>query len=377
MTARLVLEVARVDAGGLSVGQRFVPPLSFGRDPDNDVSWFALPRHACRFEFNGPRLLLRVLQNLYGLYVNAVMVRTDTELKAGDRLQLAGGVDLEVKAVDPRPPFVLAHPQLVAAIEDDPGDDGRWRVFADRLLDVGDPLGARMATGSGGSRRDAARELAPLATELTDGNLAVEWRFGFARRAVLRAVEHWVYRWPWQWSLQRLLVHPLFHWLEELEVDLASFGKDAATSDHLIAALEHVAAEGPLPLLRHVKVGPLERDVKWKYAQAWHQCVAAHPKLAATDGPVLPVGEASLVKPQGERVALQPGAPVPVAEGVHVRLELGQWWVTDTVAQRVIQQLQYTPMKVNGRTCVRQRLRPGDVIEPRPGVSVRFEMSGG
>ena len=65
-----------------------------------------------------------------------------------------------------------------------PHDEGRWKVWADALLDAGDALGERVARGRGADPADDAKALGPLARGFVDGGVELEWRHGFIRRAV-------------------------------------------------------------------------------------------------------------------------------------------------------------------------------------------------
>jgi hypothetical protein len=58
---------------------------------------------------------------------------------------------------------------------------------------------------------------------------------------------------------------------------------------------------------------------------------------------------------------------------MRVDRELGLWWVEDIVAASGGYRWEPS-LKVNGRERVRHRLRPGDVLEPAPGLLFRFVM---
>jgi len=74
-------------------------------------------------------------------------------LKHGDIVEIAFGLVLRYFTHEEHK---ACSPVLESAIGDAPEDDGRWRVYADRLLEQGDSLGRRMSTcadgGGGGAR---------------------------------------------------------------------------------------------------------------------------------------------------------------------------------------------------------------------------------
>jgi hypothetical protein len=69
-----------------------------------------------------------------------------------------------------------------------------------------------------------------------------------------------------------------------------------------------------------------------------------------------------------------PDATASAVVGMRLDREAGLWWVEDIVAQQDPMLRTDNPLYVNGRRCVRHRLRPFDVLEPAPGLTFRFVM---
>ncbi|MBL8957877.1 MAG: FHA domain-containing protein [Myxococcaceae bacterium] len=359
-------------------------------------------RTHCRFVTEKGRTFVEDLGSTHGTYVNGVRRDERAELAAGDCIEIPWGLVLRVGGGTP---LVLdERRELVRLIIEAPEEEGRWRVWADALLDAGDPLGERVARGRGADRAEDAKALGQLARGFIEGGLEIDWRHGFIRRAVMRHRTQWP---PASWALEwhALLRHPLARFVEELEVDALSYTRGLDRGDNpelsIVGCLGVLAKAPPLPLLRSVRFGPSPRPL-WnpQLESAWRLSRETHPRLEV--GPIW-VARAAwlqlLATPPGVTVTgLEIGAQRKLVEDganfvsaltdcefsleapdkspatqVALRLdrENGLWFAEDVQAGIRRQEL---PLYVNGRRCTHHRMRPHDLLEPAPGLLFRFVM---
>jgi hypothetical protein len=270
-------------------------------------------------------------------------------------------------------------------------------------------LGAHIALGDAADKSAQARALGPLAVSFNSGALEATWRHGFVERAVLRSVDQWGSG-PWLRTLKLLLSHPLAHFLRALEIDALSYARSTQgvalqTIEAEICESLELVSSSALPALEQVRFGPFSQP-RWspQLATAWRRCTDAMPRLSHV-GPIW-VARAAwlqlLSTPRGVSVkGLDVGAQRPLKEeqanlvgpldecafaleapeespshgvGLRVDRELGLWWATDVVAEARGYHRGEPRLRVNGRECIRHRLRPSDVLEPAPGLSFRFVM---
>lgn len=402
-----LLEVVCAPSGcGLQVGQRIPCGVVIGRrlDAALHVPMSTLARDHCRFIAEKGRLYVEDLGSSNGTFVNGVGRFEKAELSPGDWVELPWG--LVLRAPGATSVDLAAHHELVRLVLESPHDEGRWRVWADHLLEQGDPLGERIARGRGADVAEDAKALGPLAREFVDGSLEVEWRHGFIRRAVLRDRSQWPPAlWLPAWRL--LLAHPLAAFIEELEVDALSYtrGIDRGDRDEvegrIVASLDELARAQRLPLLKSVRFGPSPRPL-WnpQLEGAWRRATENHPALLT--GPIwvaraawlqllatppgvtvaaLELGaQRKLFEDQENLVGQTPGCTFVLdapdgspASQVALRLdrENGLWVAEDLAAGQRRDEL---PLYVNGRRCAHHRMRPHDLLEPAPGLLFRFVM---
>lgn len=366
------------------------------------VSLSGASRTHCRFTTEKGRLFVEDLGSTHGTYLNGVRRYERAELSPGDCIEIPWALVLRVTGSTPLA-LDEGH-ELVKLIVEAPQEDGRWKVWADALLEAGDPLGERVARGRGADRAEDAKALGPLARGFVDGGLEIDWRHGFIRRAVLRNRTQFS---PASWGLEwaALLRHPLARFVEELEVDALSYTRGLDRGDNpelnIVACLEALAAGRALPLLTSVRFGPSPRPL-WnpRLESAWRLACAAHPRLHT--GPIW-VARAAwlqlLATPPGVTVAgLEIGAQRKLVENsanlvgiefeckfqleapdrspstqVALRLdrENGLWFAEDIGVDIRRSEL---PLYVNGRRCTHHRMRPHDLLEPAPGLLFRFVM---
>ncbi len=389
---------------GLEVGERLPIAGTLGTAAEcrYRVASSAASRTHCRFISEKGRLFVEDLGSTHGTYVNGVRRYERAELWPGDCVEVPWALVLRVTG---SPPLVLNEQhELLRLIVEAPHEDGRWRVWADALLEAGDPLGERVARGRGADRAEDAKALGPLARGFVDGGLELDWRHGFIRRAVLRNRT----RWPVASSTldwYALLRHPLARFVEELEVDVLSYTRGLDRGDNpeltIVGCLELLAKAPALPLLRSVRFGPSPRPL-WnpRLESSWRAARTTHPRLDT--GPIW-VARAAwlqlLATPPGVTVTgLEIGAQRKLVEDtanlvgatpecrflleapdrspstqVALRLdrENGLWAAEDIGVDVRRNEL---PLYVNGRRCTHHRMRPHDLLEPAPGLLFRFVM---
>lgn len=157
-------------------------------------------------------------------------------------------------APPPIPPLVVSKaPQnieLENAIAENSGEDGRWLVYADWLLEQGEPWGEVIAQGRQGTL-DEARVKAVEASLLGDSKARLTWKGGVIWR--LDAVSEEPFR---PEVLERILNHPSGRFVRQmiLPPDLTG-GFDF----HMESLVRVMVSAGPLPLLEKLD---LSRDVE-------------------------------------------------------------------------------------------------------------------
>lgn len=354
-------------------------PFVLGRDRTASLQVEALfvSRRHCAVVCEHGRWWVRDLGSTMGTWVRGERV-ADAELEHGDWFELPWGHCFRLLL---REPVVARDADLERAIVET--DDPRvWSVYADRLLEQGDPLGARLAMPRAD---DDARWLGPLAGLSGRGELSVGWAHGLPRTAVLRSVSGSRAELSWDGRLTLLQRHREFRFLRELVLDLGSFSRDALTPALLVAAFD--ALDGSLAALERLQVGPATASLSAPEVIAAASAVKArHPRLARASELLLPWRPASLeVLAVPPDVALEDAAPralvtpfrvgpegaqlvvraAPPGVDFTLRFENDRWRFESAPAtQRVFRH--------NGRVRAEGQLRDRDVLEPVAGLLFRF-----
>ncbi len=189
--------------------------LVFGKSPRATliIDGFGVANLHAELAFEGGFWRLRPLAPEAESQVNGVQLGWPRPLFRGDRLQL-GPVQLRYMEEAPQ-----EHPGLMAAVLAHPDDAAARQVWADWLLERGDPLGERLARAHRGESVDHEPWIGPLWDRFLAGELEIGWREGLIRTATLRAAAG---RPPWDWggALGVLLRLRVACALEELVLDL-------------------------------------------------------------------------------------------------------------------------------------------------------------
>jgi uncharacterized protein (TIGR02996 family) len=365
------LEVLTPGGHGLEPGTRlplFTSPFVIGRARDNQLSVQSglISKRHCEVLREYDRWWIRDLGTTNGTFHLGERVN-DAELLHGDVFELANHASFRLLL---REPVDLRDAAMEQAIVDQPDDDRRWSVYADWLQEHGAPLGERIANPRSSDDR---RWLGPFATFVARGELEVRWAHGLPTRAVLRRTELQGHQWDRELGL--LAKQPEFRFLRGLELDVGAFRDQRAWGPRVIAALSVDA----LPLLQQFTIGPLmnppavEAQVKalldarrkrWPWFTTTPETLFASWKPATlTWGDQvfeLRPGVRFEIGPRGTTIELGQDAP-----SFALALHHDRWLLsTDSKSNATV--------KVNGVPKHHAPLRAGDVIEPMPGVLLRF-----
>ncbi len=292
----------------------------------------------------------------------------------------------------------LAHPTVTnasieQAIDEQPDDPARVRVWADWLLERGDPLGEHLL-----AQTPDATVLEGLLPLVKAGQLELEWRSGLLVAARVRCVDDAT--WRTVELVARLLSLRVSRWLRSLTVDVSTWVIPSSARLQLeFTAMARGLCNGPaLPCLREVSFGyvtqPFERshflDALLARLKARYPLLETTPdqltqvhRHAWLDVERLPQGldfhhangdQRHLNVDSGLWVgASSPGQVRAVAPGVHrtsahecfvVRQQAPLWCLTPVESGLLL----------NGRRAIATRLLPGDVLEDARGVQYRFRL---
>lgn len=289
-------------------------------------------------------------------------------LKHGDVVEISFGLVFRYFTHEERK---QRSPMLESAIGDVPSEDGRWRVYADWLLERGDPLGARMTTGADGGDDDA-RWLGPMARPWRSGNLELNWRHGFIQTATLRALE-WEIGPDTYWCLLRLFELELCRFVEAVHVDLFTTESERPPFElRAKRVLEHMR-HAPRTL-QHISVGPvMEMELSPELRRELDCLREERPRLKTDEDTLIHRFSRMVLRGADGDVVEVTAQDKTHRFGIEsLTLGLGKYGVA--WAERVEPRLS-SPFLANGRPVWQARLMPGDVIEPAPGHKLVVEVS--
>ena len=157
--------------------------LSFGRSSKCTLVFddFSVSDRHCELAWDAGFWRLRDLGSTAGTRVNGHQLATHSRaLFSGDRVEF-GSVRLRFRTDLP-----IDDKLLLDAIGRAPEAESNWLVYADQLQERGDPLGERIMRSRTGGRLDHMPWLGPLFQSYIDGELELDWHFGFVKRATIR-----------------------------------------------------------------------------------------------------------------------------------------------------------------------------------------------
>ncbi len=337
-------------------------PLSPGVGLDSDGGrWRVDPRSAPR-----------------GAIVNARLVTHHT-LAHGDALALDDRVAVFLETPEAR------HEALEARLDQEPADAAALGVWADWLLEQGDPLGQHLR----------AVELSPFVLEglhplVTRGQLELTWRAGLIDAAAFRCTE--AGGWSGPVPLLRFLALRVARWTRSLTLDLSRWADDAPGSaeDQVTVALRALLTGPHLPRLEALSFGQLRppRTASPLWARLQPRFPRLQPATSAERRAVLRLvtvpPDLDFVAPdlEDEQLVLRRGLWVgssgtgslrALAPGTQ-RPGLIDTFVIDEAAPHWRLRPLEPGVRLNGRPAFATRLLPGDVIEEPRGTRFRFEL---
>lgn len=349
------------------------------------------PRHV-ELTHDGTFWRARDLGTQTGTRVNRTVISYPRALFHGDVLEF-GATRLRFKARQPPD-----NDDLRAVIARDPERADPYLVYADWLLERGDPLGDRIIRAHRGELQlDLPPWLGPLWDLFIHGELELEFHLGFVRRAVIRRVAGHLPP-AWLGTAATLVASRLGQFLRVLEIDVPAFVPHAnETLAKVLEAQAALAALPALPLTLHrLCLGYQLRPGDPSALPASAELEARVPALGGTDVFLFP-GKARLrllTLNEGQRVVgvedgvralhdvtrvrrttrsqlnleTPPGIPF-IAGGnpCFLSIENGRWRLS---AGRLKGEV-----RVNGRVDTSWLLLPGDVISLQGVGSFRFEVA--
>lgn len=363
------LEILTSGAHQLRPGTRLAldAPFRIGRAKENRLVVPAMdvsPRH-CEVVQEYDRWWVRDLGSTNGTFHLGERVH-DAQLLHADVFELPSSVCFRLLLREPNDP---RDDQMERAIIDDPDDAHRWSVYADWLQERGAPLGERMADCRAADDR---RWLGPLAGYEARGELQVGWEHGVPARAVLRTLSPTGWQDGWERPLALLRAEALFRFLRVLEFDLVSFHRSSMQSPWVHRVLTLMGDS--FPMLKTLVVGPGELPHDADLLAPWlHARRELHPRFATTARSLFRPWRAASLNFEGKSHALEP--EVTFHAGAHLELgpacpPFGIFWEDERWR---LSATSGVGVKVNGVMRKTAQLRPGDLIEPLPGLRLYFE----
>lgn len=357
--------------------------LAVGGAPPADV---VIPGASPQFRLSrrGGRWRLEGAAGGDGTWLNGRRVAS-AELEHGDAIWLRQTILVFVDRPE------ASNAALEAAVTERPDDAARVRVWADWLIEHGDPLGGHLL-----SEAPADFVLEGLAPLTREGRLELDWQHGLLRAARLRTINDAT--WSNVELLARLLSLRVARWLRELTVDLSTWVMPSAAGlqTDATATLRRLINGPALPLLEKLSLGYLVQALpRSSFAdELLARLATRYPKLDARRDAVLPVArhawlEVEAVPPDVDfhhpgrdlrRVPLDSGVWVSVAD--HGRLRAVPPGVQRPGVPESFLVRQEAPLwclvplepglTLNGHPAVATRLLPGDVITQPRGAQYRF-----
>jgi hypothetical protein len=375
------------------VGARFSlrtgQPLTIGPSRDARLATGPGPGPNAQISLNGGFATVQPGGRDLYMSLNGVRLVGPERLDDGDTVYVEPGWALRVNSVGPQGPLDALESQL--SLDDDQG----WPVYLDRLLEQGLHLGQWLLAPTPGTRQRAMGLLAELHAR---GTLMVTWHARGLLSSVRVLPEAWHRPPGLAWSWAAIKAEPTARFLQEAAAPIAR-GQPSAELDQELAQTLAVIAELPaVSLLRRLRLGSLQRSGPLPNAEeAFERLRGKAPQLAMPWSEVVPVGPGGRLVlescPDGLTVAhcdvnaerpllggrsligSHPKASVRVlgagvAELLCTVTESAGQWVVAAGADALSST--YAPIRVNDVATTNWHLLPGDVVEPLPGLRLRF-----
>ncbi len=356
------------------------------RDADIIIDSPRVSRKQCAFVSDGGRWLVEDATSTGGTFLNGRRVHRH-KLVHGDTLWLYDALLVFLEA----PPTAGSGPE--AHLDENPDDRNRVQVWADWLLERGDPLGEHLL-----SARPIDAALDGLSSLVKEGRLELIWRHGLIHTARLRCINDATY--SDVELIARFLSLRVARWTRELTVDLSTWVMPSASRVHQdAAAVLRGLLTGPhLPCLEKLSFGYFAEQLPPSVflLTMLDRLKNRFPKLVSNPRTLLsPVKTATLEvlhvpleldfhapAARDERIPLDSGLWVgssargqlrALAPGVHRSGVVESFLVRQQSPQWCLIPLEHGVL-LNGRRAVETRLLPGDVIEEPRGTRFRFEV---
>lgn len=340
----------------IALGERL--RIGRAREAELNLDTPHVSRFHCGVFHELDRWWVRDLGSENGIRVNGEPAR-EVELTHGTLLEVGRGYMYEFLAHERDAP--LANAEMEAQLSK--GDDA-WSVYADWLQEQGAPLGE-------------LRMLGPFAGDVARGELQVEWEHGLPRRLTMRSLAGDMHDWTWEHRLACLARAPLLRFVSELTFDLSSMIRSDLMGEPPVRRVVEAIGDS-LPMLERLVISPsrvfrMDRltdryEVKLQPWQAASVTLTSLRPLCALTIEFAGSGR--------EPREVKPGEPTPLfmlsrfeltgAANVTFNLNAngGLWQFEKALGSGLSQ--------VNGVAIGRAFLRPGDVLEVIPGVTLTF-----
>ncbi len=356
------------------------------RDADILIDSPRVSRKQCAFVSDDGRWLVEDATSTGGTFLNGRRVHRQ-KLVHGDTLWLYDALLVFLEA----PPTTAAGPD--SGLDENPDDANRVQVWADWLLERGDPLGEHLL-----AKQPIDTALDGLSPLVKDGRLELIWRHGLIHTARLRCINDATY--SDVELIARFLSLRVARWTRELTVDLSTWVMPSANRIHKdAAAVLRGLLTGPhLPCLEKLSFGyfaePLPPSVF--LLAMLDRLKARFPRLTTNPRTLLSLAKTATLEvihvpleldfhapaARAERIPLDSGLWVgssargqlrALAPGVHRSGVVESFLVRQQSPQWCLIPLEHGVL-LNGRRAVETRLLPGDVIEEPRGTQFRFEV---
>ncbi len=367
-----------------------VHSMNVGRTAEREIVVDSphVSRWHCRFASDGGRWRIEDLKSTGGTLVNGHRVAHHL-LTHGDLVSLHGTLLVFLDRPEHRDAV------LEATIDANPDDASRVQVWADWLLEHGDPLGEDLISGR--PRPETFEGLQPL---IDDGRLELVLKHGLVHTVRIRCTGDSTFQDTE--VLARVLGLRIARWVRELTVDLSTWSVPSPRrlqGDEALV-LRGVLTSGLAPTLKKLSLGYMTQGLprSTNVDALIRRLPKRFPRLETRPEQIMPViGQAWLEVqhvPEGLDFA-HDGFPTERRLPIHTGLWVGsskperlrafapgvnrEGLLTSFIIRQQSPQWCLIPMEhgvsLNGHRAVPTRLLPGDVIEDLRGMRYVFDVA--